>query len=668
MSARNRCPLARATALTVLFAGTATLRAESVALTTLDLNHLHVAGWSAPRLDQSFPGKPLAIAGRKFAHGLGTRATSTLWLELDGRVEKFSATVGVDDAANTPAAAVRFQLIGDGRRLWDSGVMKRGEPAKALAVPLAGVRSLLLTIDHAGETKAQNLADLADAQFEFSGAAPRTVNAPREDTPILTPKPPLSPQINGPKVYGCRPGHPFLYRVPTTGERPLQFSAEALPAGLGLDPRTGIITGAAPPRGTHEVTLRAQNRHGSAMRSLRIVSGDTLALTPPMGWNSWYAHYNRITDAMMREAADVLVRTGLADVGYSYVNIDDCWMNAIPEAKRKPDPLRIGPFRDAAGNIRPNKHFPDMRAMTDYIHALGLKAGIYTSPGALTCAGYAGTYEHEEQDARQFAEWGFDFLKYDWCSYSKIAQGDRTTRSVLQKPYRQMGDILRRLPRDVQFNLCQYGMGDVWEWGAEVGGQSWRTGGDLGGELNQMFAVALTNAQYRQWSKPGAWNDPDYIQIGYIGLARTNGEPHPCPLTPTEQYAFMSLWSLMAAPLFYSGDLSRIDEFTLNVLCNPEVIEINQDTLGESARVVTLTPETFLMIKRLDDGSSAIGLCNRDEIARKITATWNDAGVQGRQRVRDVWRQQDIGGIGTEFTATVPRHGVVLLRLFPAKR
>jgi alpha-galactosidase len=607
----------------------------------------------------------LTVGGAKYERGIGTRATTTLWFELDGKAGRFSASVGVDDAAGVPEAAIRVQLIGDGRRLWDSQVMKRGTPAKRMEVSLAGVRALLLTVNHAGENHAQNLADIIDPWFTYSGAAPRTVSAPREDAVILTPKPPLAPRINGPKVYGCRPGNPFLYRIPTTGERPIRFEAIGLPDGLRVDADTGIISGGAPARGNRPVVLRATNRHGVYARVLTIVSGDTLALTPPMGWNHWYAHYNRITDAMTREAADVMVKSGMADVGYAFVNLDDCWMNALPEAKRKPDPQRIGPFRDAAGNILPNQHFPDMRALTDYIHARGLKAGIYSSPGPLTCAGYSGSYEHEEQDAKQFAAWGFDFLKYDWCSYRKIAGTDQSL-PALQLPYRKMGDILKQLPRDIQFNLCQYGMGEVWTWGAEVGGQSWRTGGDLGGELNQIFTVALKNAEHRAWSKPGAWNDPDYIQIGRIGLARTNGEPTPCPLTATEQYAFMSLWSLMAAPLFYSGDMSTLDDFTLNVLCNPEVIEINQDMLGESARVVMLTPETFVMIKTLDDGSKAVGLCNRDEVTREVTACWADLDLTGVQRIRDVWRHRDLGQFNASFGTTVPRHGVVLLRIFPA--
>jgi alpha-galactosidase len=646
----------------ILAAALPCLAAETVPLTSLDLTNLHFEGWTKPKADKAFSGKPLSIAGQKFQNGIGTRALSTLWLELDGRAQKFLASVGVDDGAPNEAASVCFLIVGDGKKLWTSGPMKRGEAAKSVELNLKGVRSLLLKVDHVGESNNFDHADWADANFIVSGAKPRTVNAPAEKKVILTPKPPRAPRINGPKVYGCRPGHPFLYRIPTTGERPIRFTADGLPVSLRLDAETGIITGAAPARGEHTVTFHAKNRHGSATRALKIASGDTLALTPPMGWNHWYAHYNRVTDVMMREAADVMVRTGMADVGYSYVNIDDCWMNATPDAKRTPDPLRVGPFRDATGNIIPNKYFPNMRAMTDYIHACGLKAGIYTSPGPLTCAGFCGAYQHEEQDARLFAEWGFDFLKYDWCSYSKVAAADKSL-AMMKKPYILMGEILQRLPRDVVFNLCQYGMGDVWEWGADVGGHSWRTGDDLGAELNRIFAVALKNATHGKWSRPGAWNDPDYIQIGYIGDARGGGLPKPCPLTPTEQYSFMSLWCLSAAPLFYSGDMSQLDPFTLNVLCNPEVIEVNQDPLGDSAAVVKLTDDTFLMVKRMEDGSKAVGLCNRGETQEVITAKWTELGITGKKTVRDLWRQKDLGKFDGQFTATVPRHGVVLVRV-----
>lgn len=482
--------------------------------------------------------------------------------------------------------------------------------------------------------------------------------APRKDFVILTPKPGPAPRINGPKVYGCRPGNPLVYRIPATGQRPMTFAAADLPAGLSLDPASGIITGSVAQQGQYAVTLKATNVHGAAERKFKIVCGDLLALTPPMGWNHWYAHYNRVTDKLMREAADVMIASGMADVGYQYVNIDDCWMNA----SRHADPLRVGPLRDAQGNILCNKHFPDMKALTDHIHAKGLKAGTYTSPGPLTCAGFSGSYQHEAQDAKRFADWGFDFLKYDWCSYSKIAAGDRSL-TAMQKPYKLMGDLLKQQRRDIVFNLCQYGMGNVWEWGAEVGGHCWRTAGDLGFELNRIIQVALKNAEHRAYSRPGSWNDPDYIQIGYVGNARGMGEPKPCPLTADEQYAFMSLWCLMASPLFYSGDMNRLDAFTLNVLCNPEVIDVDQDPLGQCARVVHLTDATFLMVKDLEDGSKAVGLFNRGDGEVSVTAKWSDLGLTGSQAVRDLWRQKDLGRFDNQFQASVPRHGGVLVRM-----
>lgn len=489
---------------------------------------------------------------------------------------------------------------------------------------------------------------------------------------LYTPAPKPQPRINGPLVFGGRPGHPFLYRIPCQGVRPIQFSVKGLPKGLKLDSSMGIISGTVPPCGEYELVIQASNSKGKAKRNFKIIAGDRLALTPPMGWNHWYAHYDRVTDKMMREAADVMISSGMADVGYNYVNIDDCWMNA-PKNK---DPKRVGPLRDEKGNIVPNSYFPDMKGLTDYIHSKGLKTGIYTSPGTLTCGGFAGAFGHEEQDARQFADWGFDFLKYDWCSYGYIASGGNPedkdipswgkgspTLEGHKYPYKLMGDILKKLDRDMVFNLCQYGMGDVWKWGAEAGGHCWRTSGDLGFELDRIFDVALKNSEHRQFSKPGEWNDPDYIQIGWIGNANKMGVPELSPMPPNMQYAYMSLWCLMAAPLIYSGDMSRLDDFTLNVLCNPEVIEIDQDPLGESAQVIKQSDELFLMVKNMADGSKAVGLFNRGKNATEMTLDFTDIQMTGKLAVRDLWRQKDLGSYAQKFSAQVPAQGVVLLKL-----
>jgi alpha-galactosidase len=479
------------------------------------------------------------------------------------------------------------------------------------------------------------------------------LGAPQTERVVLTPKPGAMPRINGARVFGVRPGSPFLFMIPATGERPMEFAVDNLPEGLKVDPNTGQVTGVIRNRGEYIVMFHAKNAKGEAKRPFKIVCGDKLALTPPMGWNDWYAYYDHVTDKLVREAADVMVKKGMADVGYQYVSIDDCWANT----KENPDPKRVGPLRDTKGKILPNKYFPDMKALTDYIHARGLKAGIYTSPGPWTCCGYAGSLDHEARDLKQFADWGFDLLKYDWCSYGRRD----VDRETLKRPYILMGKLLKEQKRDIVYNLCQYGLGDVWEWGAEVGGHSWRTRDDLGIELTRVYEVALGNAEHKAFSKPGCWNDPDYLIIGNIG--QSGGKLAPCPLSANEQYAYMSLWCLMASPLFFGGDMNSLDDFTLNVLCNAEVIDVDQDPLGECASVVKLADKTFLMVKKLEDGSKAVGLFNQGKEDAKVTAKWSDLGLVGKQAVRDLWRQKDLGEFDGEFTVTVGSRGVVLIRL-----
>ncbi len=631
--------------------------AETVWLDQMDLGKMR-QGYGKPQMNRSIRETPLTIGGRKFERGVGTHARSTLWIELGGGTERFEGFAGVDDAANGPGSVV-FKVFGDGRKLWDSGVMKVGQEAREFALSTEGVKSLLLQVEDGGDGISYDHANWAEARFRVTGSSPRPVSGPREEILLLTPKPGLAPRVNGPSVTGCRPGHPFLYRIPATGARPMRYQASGLPQGLELDKETGIISGRVSMAGEYRLVLRAINEHGRSSKAFRIVCGDRLALTPPMGWNHWYAHYNRVTDRMMREAADAMITSGMADVGYQYVSIDDCWMNTA----KSDDPLRVGPFRDAAGQIIPNGHFPDMKALTDFIHARGLKAGIYTSPGPTTCAGFAGSYQHEARDAKQFADWGFDFLKYDWCSYTEVTRGD-SSLAALKKPYILMGEILKRQPRDIVFNLCQYGMGEVWEWGAEVGGHSWRTAGDLGFELDRIFEVAVKNIEHRQWSRPGSWNDPDYLQIGYIGAARGMGEPTPCPLTPSEQYSFMSLWCLMAAPLFYSGDMTRLDELTLSVLCNPEMIEVNQDALGQCGRLVRITDETFALIKEMEDGSHAVGLFNPGEMETSCSIRWSDLWLRPAWRARDLWRQQELGPKPEGITVPLARRGCSVVRVW----
>lgn len=311
-----------------------------------------------------------------------------------------------------------------------------------------------------------------------------------------------------------------------------------------------------------------------------------------------------------------------------------------------------------------------MKGLTDYIHSKGLKAGTYTSPGPMTCAGHMGAYGHEEQDIRTIVDWGFDFLKYDWCYYNRIARDHSLPE--LQKPYRLIDSLLSRQPRDIVLNLCQYGMGEVWKWGKEVGGNSWRTAGDLGGSFEGIGKALFRDGfdVYSQdslhlYAGPGGWNDPDYLLFGY--LSNWKGQTVLTPLTPNEQYTQMSLWALVAAPLIFSGDITRVDDFTLNVLTNDEIIEVDQDPLGKPGYRVSKQGDLEVWKRELEDGSVAVGLFNRGDAAADVTARWANLNISGRQRVRDLWRQKDLGKFKESWSTTVGRHGVTMIKISPLK-
>jgi alpha-galactosidase len=506
---------------------------------------------------------------------------------------------------------------------------------------------------------------LSCSQDKTGNKATRTPGEITEPKIILTPKPGPEPRINGAKIFGVKPGSPFLFTIPVTGERPMKYLVINLPEGLICDANTGQITGTIEKPGEYLTTFRVTNRLGSAERAFKIVCGGNLALTPHMGWNSWYVWENHVTDKIMREAADAMVSSGMMDHGYMYINIDDCW--AIKPSST--DSSLLGEPRDKNGMINSNMRFPDMKALTDYIHSLGLKAGIYTSPGPLTCAGHVGAYNFEEKDVERFVSWGFDFLKYDWCSYGKIAKNDSLPE--LQKPYTLISDIIKKQKRDIVLNLCQYGMGDVWKWGKKVGGNSWRTAGDLGltfeGIGTSLFRDGFdvySRDSLNLYGGPGGWNDPDYLLLGY--LSNWKGQTAPTPLTPNEQYTHVSLWCLLSAPLIFSGDITRLDDFTLNLLTNDEIIEVDQDPLGKPGYRVSKINDMEVWIKPLEDNSIAVGLFNRGEEPIKVTALWSDLGIKGKQKVRDLWRQKDMGNYKEKYSVMVERHGVVMVRMWPA--
>ncbi len=379
-----------------------------------------------------------------------------------------------------------------------------------------------------------------------------------------------------------------------------------------------------------------------------VFAAQVLAATPPMGWSSWNHFADRVTDADVRAAADALVRSGMRDAGYVYVNIDDGWQGR----------------RDRRGRLRGNARFPDMPGLAAYVHSKGLKLGIYSSPGPWTCAHYPGSFRHEKQDAKTFAAWGVDYLKYDMCSYGNRldkrygkpspANAEERLRAD-QAAYRKMHEALLAAGRPIVFSLCQYGWDGVWRWGASVGGNSWRTTGDINDTYARMAEIGFGQAGLAQYAGPGRdgghWNDPDMLEVGNGGMSENEYRTH------------MSLWALLAAPLIAGNDLAHMSEATLAMLENREVLAIDQDPLGRQGDRVRREGTEEIWTRTLADGALAVGLFNRGATARTVGFTFDEVKAPVGSRIRDVWAGSELLATGGGYTASVPGHGTVLLRL-----
>jgi len=459
---------------------------------------------------------------------------------------------------------------------------------------------------------------------------------------ILTPPASELPRINGPKVYGARAEHPFLFTIAASGLRPMIFNAKGLPDGLVLDQQTGIISGKAVKNGDYNILLTAKNNKGIANSEFLIKIGDEIALTPPLGWNSWNCWGLSVDTKKIMQSARAFKEKGLMQYGWSYINIDGGWQDK----------------RDNDGNILPNKKFPDMKALGDSIHKMGLKFGIYSSPGARDCAGYMGSYQHEKQDAKTFADWGADYLKYDWCEYQKVFEMEKdSSTSAFMKPYLLMKKYILDQDRDIFYSLCQYGFDDVWKWGAAMG-NSWRTTWDIIDTWESLSDIGFNQNSHYPYAKPGHWNDPDMLIVGKVGWGE---HLHDTNLTPDEQYTHISLWSMLASPLLIGCDVNQLDNFTLNLLTNTEVLDINQDVLGKQAKRQIQDGNIQVWVKELSDGSKAVGIFNLGDKDRNYDLILSSLGYSSVTNVRDVWRQKDIPNIGASVQVFLPTHGVSLL-------
>ncbi len=512
----------------------------------------------------------------------------------------------------------------------------------------------------------------------YAQQAPAASETPDFSSRILTPPAPPTPRINGANVYGQRPGSPFLYTIPATGLRPMIFAARGLPRGLVLNPQTGIISGTTAAAGEYPVRLSARNSLGNSSRTLKIVIGEKIALTPPLGWNSWNSWAGSVDQDKVLRSARVLVSSGLINHGWSYVNIDDTWQGE-----------RTGPGHALEANAK----FPDMKGLCDQLHAMGLKAGIYSTPWVTSYASYpggssdtpegtwtralAGDQGHRiapnhfaAADAKQWAAWGFDYLKYDWNP------NDVGSTAEMNQALRQSGrDIALSLSNSAPFEHAA-------DWTHLA--NAWRTTGDIADTWGRprtswqqgMGQIAFSQDRWARFSGPGHWNDPDMLVLGTVSLAQPMHSTH---LTPDEQYTHISMWSLLSAPMLIGCDMEKLDSFTLSLLTNDEVLAVDQDALGTgpikvSGPAFTVPPygavpadnpggNAMVYSKTLEDGTLAVGLFNVGPQETTVAVNFVDLKLTGRQPVRDLWRQKNLGVFQGSYRTVVPSHGAALVKI-----
>jgi alpha-galactosidase len=371
------------------------------------------------------------------------------------------------------------------------------------------------------------------------------------------------------------------------------------------------------------------------------------AQTPPMGWNSWNFFAEHVTDKDIRAAADQLVSTGMKDAGYIYVNIDDTWEGE----------------RDASGVLHTNSKFPDMKALADYVHSKGLKIGIYSGPGPKTCGGYAGSLDHESQDAQLYASWGFDYLKYDLCSFipevmEKQAPNDKAAQMRLMvASYDKMGRALKATGRPIVYSLCQYGWDQPWEWAPALGGNAWRTTGDIKPNWDRVYALLEEQKGLANYAGPGHWNDPDMLEVG-------NGE-----LTLAENRSHFSMWAMLAAPLLAGNDLPNMKPEITAILTNRDVIAIDQDRLGHQARFIYSNGEVEVWARELANGAKAIAVLNAGDnlySTHPFRLSLIKLGLHGSQKAKDLWTGKDVD-LTDNMPVELESHDILLVKIAAPK-
>ena len=629
-------------------------------------------------------GDTLKLCGEVYKRGFGTRPESAVVFNANGRVLSFDAVVGMDsnphDGNVDKTRSAIFRVWADGKVVWDSKKLKLSDGPKDCHVDLEGAREIILETASTNEWSGtlQSNADWGDARFTLAKGGRISLFTSKHafaQLGILTPPISKEPQFNGADIWGVRPTHPVIFRIPVSGEKPIKFTAEGLPEGVTFDTEKGILGGVAPAqKGDYDIKITAENAYGKAERTIRLAVGDVIALTPPMGWNSWNIWCYKLTAESAMQSAKALHDSGLGDFGWAYINLDDWWEMNNSGVKRVGMRERdlgrddvTGPARDENGRILPNRSFPDMNALTDYIHSFGFKAGLYSGPGPLTCGRCEASYGHEMEDATSWAEWGFDYIKYDWCTYDivfkeRMKQPGADYIEEQKRPYALMNECLKKQNRDILYSYCQYGNADVHLWGRENGANCFRSWGDLkdGWTWMELAVDSRIGGEFWKYTGPGFWADPDML---IIGDQYSFGTTHKTLLTPNEQYTHISLWAMISSPLLIGCDVTKLDDFTYSLLSNREVIAISQNRLGCVGRRVRHTDAESVWFRPLDGGDIAVALLNRSPKARRVSIDLSELGLDGVYTVRDCWKQENEGKVSESLSAEVLPHATKLVRL-----
>ena len=601
---------------------------------------------------------PITLAKVVYPHGIGVRGASKMVIDLKRCAVLFQAMVGMDDDSGKNGS-VEFTIDVDGKTAFDSGKMVAGQAPKLASANLTGAKRMTLTTVRVDATDSSaNNADWAGAfiiRTPNATAKPQTPLIPEMgEEPVWRPDT-AEPEIEGASVIGSTPGHPFNYLIPATGHAPLKFAQTGLPSGLTLTPSTGVITGTLRSAATSHVAITVSNSSGHMTRILTLVGGENdLAETPPMGWTATNLYGDAVTDLDIRKAADLLVSSGLAAHGYTYVNLGDSWQGT----------------RSVDGVLQPNRRFPDMKALGNYIHSKGLKFGIYSSSSVKTCAGYAGSLGHEPADAQMFANWGVDYLTYDWCP---DAAGTVGSSASIVAATTAMAVALQKSGRDIifaaTFTLPKGGgnrtaiLGeDPASWAAKAGANIMEADAGVYDDSGQIMKYAADREPFAEYFRPRYWPGLGPLMVGRFGAP----DEHFTRLRPGEQMMQMSVWSIFSAPLFVESDLSALEPNSLSheteaVLTNDEVIAVDQDPLGAPPSLLNSGFRQSTWTKRLADGRIVVAFVNTGDQTRMGFINWADIQVTGKQLVRDIWKHADLGRFADGFSTAVPARGVVLI-------